>query len=269
MQKFAQQIHKYPRTRHIEGSRLQIGDEDLESVPFKQIAGRHLVVEEKMDGANCGISFSPDGDLLLQSRGHYLTGGKREKHFDLFKTWAGTHTAALYNVLRDRYVIYGEWLYAKHTIYYNRLPHYFMEFDILDTATGTFLSTPARRMLLQPLDFVCSVKVLHKGILERLQDLTSHLGPSHFIGDGHMDQLRNRARNQGLNAERAQRETDPTSTMEGLYIKVEENGIVTDRFKYVRTGFLTTVMNSESHWLNRPIISNLLAEDCDLFGGCP
>ena len=52
-------IQKYPRTRHIEGSRLQPGDEDLEAVPFRDIAGRHLVVEEKIDGANCGISFSP------------------------------------------------------------------------------------------------------------------------------------------------------------------------------------------------------------------
>jgi hypothetical protein len=41
-----------------------------------------------MDGANCGISFNPDGELLLQSRGHYLTGGGREKHFTLFKQMA-------------------------------------------------------------------------------------------------------------------------------------------------------------------------------------
>jgi hypothetical protein len=63
----------------------------------------------------------------------------------------------------------------------------------------------------------------------------------------------------------AQREIDPTATMEGLYIKVEENGTVVDRFKFVRANFLTTVMASETHWLNRPIIANLLAEGIDLF----
>ncbi len=73
-----QQIFKYPRTQHIEGSRLQPGDEDLESVRFTDISDNHLVIEEKVDGANCGISFSYDGKLLLQSRGHYLTGGYRE-----------------------------------------------------------------------------------------------------------------------------------------------------------------------------------------------
>lgn len=77
-----------PRTTHwsacsniralpLEGSRLQPGDEDLEQVPFERVRGRHLVVEEKLDGANAGISFGPDGELRLQSRGHYLTGGPR------------------------------------------------------------------------------------------------------------------------------------------------------------------------------------------------
>lgn len=81
-------ILKYPRTKHIEGSRCQPGDENLDSVPFSKISNKFIVLEEKVDGANCGISFRDDGELLLQSRGHYLTGGGREKHFNLFKTWA-------------------------------------------------------------------------------------------------------------------------------------------------------------------------------------
>lgn len=217
-------------------------------------------------GAN---SFSPDGDPLLQSRGHYLTGGKREKHFDLFKTWAGTHAAALYAVLGRRYVMYGEWLFAKHTIYCNRLPHYFLEFDILDKSTGAFLSTPARQALLQPVDFVRAEKVLHQGPVRCIQDLIAYIDHSHFIGGGHTRQLKRRALKQGLDAERVLKETDSSPVMEGLYIKVEEAGSVIDRFKFVRAGFLTTVMASQSHWLNRPIISNLLDEGVDLFGARP
>lgn len=41
----------------------------------------------------------------------------------------------LYEVLGRRYVMYGEWMYAKHTIYYDLLPHYYMEFDVLDRET--------------------------------------------------------------------------------------------------------------------------------------
>ncbi len=44
--------------------------------------------------------------------------------------------------------MYGEWLYAKHTVFYDNLPHYFMEFDVLDRLTRAFLSTTARRELL-------------------------------------------------------------------------------------------------------------------------
>ena len=44
-------LKKYPRTPHLEGSRLQPGDEDLSQVPFSYIKGKHLVVEEKIEVA--------------------------------------------------------------------------------------------------------------------------------------------------------------------------------------------------------------------------
>ncbi|MGM9603951.1 MAG: hypothetical protein ACI3XG_02685 [Faecousia sp.] len=58
-------LMKYPRPPHLEGSRLQPGDEDLFQVPFLL---KHLVVEEKIDGSNSGISFDENGNFLLQSR---------------------------------------------------------------------------------------------------------------------------------------------------------------------------------------------------------
>ena len=67
-----ERIVKYPRTPHLVGSKLQAGDEDISQIPFSQIAGKNLVVEEKVDGANTAISFSAEGELLLQSRGHFL-----------------------------------------------------------------------------------------------------------------------------------------------------------------------------------------------------
>ena len=137
------ELKKYPRTRHLAGSRLQPGDEDLSQIPFSQIAGKHLVVEEKCDGANSAISFDENGQLLLQSRGHYLTGGYRERHYDLMKQWASVHQDIFYEVLGTRYIMYGEWMYAKHTVFYDALPHYFLEFDIWDRETEGFLDTPS------------------------------------------------------------------------------------------------------------------------------
>ena len=137
-------IIKYPRTPHIQGSRLQPGDEDLSQRPFSDIAGKYIVLEEKIDGANSAISFTDDGELRLQSRGHFLTGGYRERHYDLMKQWGAVQKDRLYAVLGHRYIMYGEWMFAKHSIYYDELPHYFMEFDVLDRENDKFLDTPSR-----------------------------------------------------------------------------------------------------------------------------
>jgi hypothetical protein len=260
------QIRKYPRTHHLEDSRLQPGDEDLDSVSFQTVAGRFLVVEEKCDGANCGISFDAAGRLQLQSRGHYLTGGGREKQFNLFKQWATCHADALRPVLQDRYVLYGEWLYAKHTIFYDQLPHYFLEFDILDTYTGDFLSTERRREMLRGLPVV-SVPVLWTGRAAGLEEVTSLVGPSLFKSPRWRQRLEEASRGHGLDVERTQTETDPSDLMEGLYIKVEEEGRVVERYKWIRPSFLSTVLDSGSHWMRRPILPNRLRDGVDLFGG--
>jgi hypothetical protein len=258
-------IRKYPRTHHLEGSRLQPGDEDLDSVPFAHLAGRNLVVEEKLDGANAGISFDTAGKLLLQSRGHYLTGGEREKHFNPFKQWASAHTAALHAVLGTRYILYGEWLFAKHTIFYDELPHWFLEFDVLDTETGVFLSTERRRDLLAGVPVV-SVPVLATGHVASHEELTGLVGRSLYKSANWRERLTETGAAHGVGFDRVWNETDQSELMEGLYIKVEENGAVVERYKYIRASFLTAVVDSGTHWLKRAIVANQLRAGVDLFG---
>lgn len=251
---------KYPRTRHIRGSRLQNGDHDLEDCPWEEMTGLNLVTEEKMDGANCGISFSEQGDLLLQSRGHYLTGGPREKHFSLFKQWASVHQEAFFYVLGSRYVMYGEWMYAKHTMFYDALPHYFMEFDIYDRDTKTFLSTARRQELLYgsvKLPIV-QVKVLHEGVHTKLKELENMIVRSHFVTDDHKKNLIESAARSSVSEADVLAHTDHNLTMEGLYVKHEEDGIVKNRYKFVRGSFTNSIMEQDTHWLNRPVITNLL-----------
>ena len=250
-------IRKYPRTPHLEGSRLQPGDEDLAQIPFDTIAGRVVTVEEKIDGANSAVSFDPDGRLLLQSRGHYLTGGYREKHFQFMKTWAQAQQQVLHERLGCRYIMYGEWMYAKHTVFYDALPHYFMEFDIFDREQGAYLDTASRRVLLEGLP-VCSVPVLARRAFRSLEELTALLGPSSYIRPGHIERLAAYCDENGEDTAVRVAETDPSTTMEGLYIKVEDDGRVMDRMKFVRASFLQNVAQSGTHWLNRPIIPNRL-----------
>lgn len=251
-------IKKYPRTPHLEGSRLQKGDEDLSQVPFSEIRGRNIVIEEKIDGANTAISFDLSGNMLLQSRGHYLTGGGRERHYNLFKKWADVHMDGLFDILGARYIMYGEWMYAKHTVYYDALEHYFYEFDIFDREEQRYLDTESRRRIIGDMPIV-SVPVLAKGKFEKIEDVLKNIGKSNYISDRKTENLTNAAIQAGVDPERAIKETDSSDTMEGLYIKVEEHGSVVERLKYVRASFTKNILVSETHWLNRPIIPNGLA----------
>lgn len=227
-------IVKFPRTPHLEGSRSQPGDEGLPIISPRELHDCFLVIEEKLDGANSGLSFEEDGSLILQCRGHVLSGGPRERQFDLFKRWAHHHRGALWDVLGARYIMYGEWLYARHTIRYDRLPHYFLEFDLLDRETGQFLSTERRRNILAGAPVV-SVPVLGEGAFDRFEQF---LGTSRYAS---------------------------AELMEGLYIKCEEEGVVQGRYKYVRSGFLQSVEDQGEHWMDRPIEPNTLREGADLF----
>ncbi|QBD76212.1 DNA ligase [Ktedonosporobacter rubrisoli] len=260
-----QKIYKYPRTYHLEGSGIQHGDEDLSVMPVRSLAGQYVVVEEKMDGANSAISFSDDNQLLLQSRGHYLSGGPREKQFDLFKAWAYRYAGELWQTLGTRYIMYGEWLYAKHTMFYTDLPHYFLEFDIFDKEQERFLSTERRKEFLFLLPFVSSVKVLYTGQIDSMEQLVSMIGPSHFIRGDLKERLQAYCQEKDFNVAQALKETDTSGLMEGLYLKVEADGYVQERYKYVRRGFLQTVFDSESHWQDRPILPNCLSAGVSLF----
>ncbi len=257
-----EQIHKYPRTHHLEGSRLQPGDEDLSQTALDELRGRYVVIEEKLDGANCGISVV-DGKLRLQSRGHYLVGGYRERHWDLLKQWAAVWTAPLERLLDGGLVLYGEWLYAKHTIAYDALPHYLMEFDVR-SPDGAFWSTARRRALLDGSP-VRSVPVIWEGVLDDPAELPELVRPSLYKTPRWRDALEAAAVAAGVDPARVAAETDPSDLAEGLYVKVEEDGVVTERYKWIRASFLTAVLDSGGHWLDRPIVPNGLAEGVDLF----
>ncbi len=258
-----EKITKYPRTPHLEGSRLQEGDGDLSQVRFSEIRNKHLVVEEKLDGANVAVSFL-SGELMLQSRGHYLRGGARERHYELFKLWAAGHREELYSILGDRYIMYGEWMYSKHRVYYNRLPHYFIEFDIFDKDCNEFLDTGRRNAMLSGSSIV-SAPVIFEGELSDMKQLTSLIERSAYITDGHLLELREKAIALGLDPEVILDETDKTCLVEGLYIKLEERGRVTGRLKYVRAGYTQARAISDGDWSNRKIIENGLADGLDFF----
>ncbi|MFY2817437.1 RNA ligase family protein [Achromobacter xylosoxidans] len=263
------ELFRYPRTPHLEGSRLQEGDHGHDHVPYRDLRGLRLVVEEKLDGANTGLSFSPAGDLLLQSRGHYLVGGGRERQFNFIKAWAQAHAGWLLQRLEDRYVMYGETLSKKHSVFYDALPHHFFEFDVLDRRTGAFLSTEARRELLAG-GPVLSVPVLYDGLAPaRLADLKALLRPSLAKTARWRDAFEATVRREGLDLALAWRQCDKSDLSEGLYIKVEADGRTLGRYKWVRADFVQAILAADKHHSEQPYVPNQLAPGVDLYAPRP
>ncbi|HVI40107.1 MAG TPA: RNA ligase family protein [Anaerovoracaceae bacterium] len=236
------ELPKYPRTFHLEGSK---GIKDPDAIVPSSIAGKFLVVEEKMDGSMVWLAFDSNGKLLIGHRNQEVSGSE----FDLLKSWAASIEEDLFDMLEDRYVMYGEWLWAKHTIFYDRLVHYFLEYDIYDRKENIWLDTSSRYDLLNRKHIV-SVRIL-QAEKTGLSDLSKQAKSSAYISSVVKD-------NELMKSANVIKETDLSGLMEGLYIKVEENGRVVERYKYIRKGFLDIILGSGTHWKDRPVIINQL-----------
>src|SRR5437016_4740170 len=150
---------KYPRTPHLFGSKGTDDDKHLgreESEAF--ISDPSLIVEEKL---NVGIHFTRAGRMVLQCRGHKITEGMHPQ-YDLFKQWTSVKRPAMEAALGGRFILYGEWLYARHSVHYRKLPHYFFEFDVYDKDQEQFLNLDARLRLLEGTG-IHTVPVVHRG----------------------------------------------------------------------------------------------------------
>ncbi|HTI72333.1 MAG TPA: RNA ligase family protein [Candidatus Limnocylindria bacterium] len=236
---------KYPRTPHLFGSR---GTEDDKHMGLREseafIADPSLIVEEKVDGTNVGLHFTSAGRMVLQCRGHEITEGMHPQ-YDLFKQWTSVKRPVLESMLGDAFILYGEWLYAKHSVHYRALPHYFFEFDIYDKDAGRFFDLSTRLDMLEGTG-IHTVPVVHQGTV-KAGALAELIGVSAFDAmfdnpmTGRLDNL-----------------------MEGIYVRTEAEGFVTGRAKLVRPEFVEKVKQSE-HWQHRAMVPNLLMEGADIW----
>jgi hypothetical protein len=58
---------------------------------------------------------------------------------------------------------------------------------------------------------------------------------------------------------------DVSGLIEGIYIKVERDGRTVDRLKWVRSGFVQTILTADEHWQSRFPVPNLLEAQTDVF----
>jgi hypothetical protein len=72
-------------------------------------------------------------------------------------------------------------------------------------------------------------------------------------------------RREGLDPARNVGHFEPTRAAEGLYIKIEEDGRVVERLKFVRPDFVQRIIDADQHWHSRPIVPNVLVPGADIY----
>ena len=108
---------RFPHTPYLAwlGQGTPRDDKVLAPAEARALLTDAVVVEEKLDGANLGLSLAPDGTLRAQNRGQYLV----EPHAGQFTrrpTWMAQHDEALRAVLTSDLILFGEWCAARHLL---------------------------------------------------------------------------------------------------------------------------------------------------------
>jgi hypothetical protein len=204
---------KFPRTRHVANLGAATRD-DLVMTPAEvqhTFLNRELFIEEKVDGANLGFCIR-NHQLRAQNRSHYVTSAYHPqfKHLD---KWMHKHADELWQILdaSDRYILYGEWLYARHSIKYSKLKDWFIVFDMFDRLTGKFWSRTRLENHLKQFSFSL-VPLLFRGSMASVDQLRDLVQTKSVFYDG---------------------------IVEGVYVRTCDELWLVERGKIVRSDFIS------------------------------
>lgn len=135
---------KFPSTPHLISHKgLTRKDKVLSQSDLQKFLRNRLVIEEKIDGANIGISSDIDGTIQVQNRGNIL-GVPYSGQFSRLSSWLAVNALQLQPALEQDIILFGEWCAAKHSIEYTSLPDFFILFDVYDFAEQAFWSVRRR-----------------------------------------------------------------------------------------------------------------------------
>ncbi len=139
---------RFPRIPYLAvlGAEIPRDDKVLSAQDADALLAREVVIEEKLDGANLGLSVSSEGVLRLQNRGQYLL-PPYSGQFDKANAWLECRKGQLATELGHSLILFGEWCAARHSLTYDRLPDWFLVFDVYDKDAGRFWATTRRNAL--------------------------------------------------------------------------------------------------------------------------
>jgi len=219
------EFYRFPRTPHIKwlGDGVPRGDKLLSEGDAEQMLLSELTAEEKIDGANVGLSVAQDGMLRAQNRGAWIErdAGGQFKHL---WSWVLRYELDLTRFLGTDLILFGEWCYARHSVAYQSLPDWFIGFDVYDRRAGRFYSIQKRDVFLSKLG-IQAIKPLAKGHLS-LETLVQLLEESSRYG---------------------------AKNLEGIYLRRDCGDWLVKRAKLVRRDFAQAITE---HWSRKGIIPN-------------
>ena len=219
---------RFPHTPHLIwlGDQAPRDDKVLAPAEVDELLARQVVVEEKLDGANLGLSAGPDGRLRLQNRGTYLH-LPYAGQFARLSEWLGRNEQCVLEALTPELIVFGEWVAARHSLDYTSLPDWWLVFDVYDRRAQRFWSVQRRNSWAHTSGLEC-VPCLFEGsaTVESLKDILVR-----------------------------QRSNYREGPMEGLVVRADEPDWSVARAKMVRADFAQAITG---HWRNRPLYWNRL-----------
>jgi len=219
---------KFPRTRHVlntGGTAVTRDDlvmDNADAAAF--FDGKTVVIaEEKVDGANLGLSLNANYEIQAQNRSHFVN-FESHPQFRPLSGWIEEHSWALCQLLKpEDEVLFGEWCYAKHSVAYTTLPGYFVAFDIYNKRTGKFASVSERNRRLEGLD-IPIVRCLAERPFNNKDDLLQLLETKSAYGTGFV---------------------------EGAYLRIDSDDGNVRRGKIVRPDFIQGITE---HWMSKEVV---------------
>ncbi|KAF9573069.1 hypothetical protein EC968_009029 [Mortierella alpina] len=147
------------------------------------------------------------------------------------------------------YVLYGEWLYAKHSVKYTGLRSWFVPFDLLDVKTGTFVS----RAIFQ--NAIAQTRLVPNPVIQIPEDVQGDVEKTlrWTLEKLHGRSALMRAAKVGESTE----ENDDGASrdrVEGLYFRIDQGDRLLMRSKVVRPDFIA----GDERWGTREQVANEL-----------
>ncbi len=149
---------KYPRTFHLPWS-AGLNSEERVIGSTDGLLNTPLVLTEKMDGSNVCLEHAS-----IYARSH--NDAPRHESFHALKA---LHAAARHSI-PVHWQIFGEWLWARHSIAYERLPAYLLLFGVRDQSSHIWLAWDEQERWAAAQGFAL-VPVLWRGVCHTEEEL--------------------------------------------------------------------------------------------------